>query len=88
LSWPRITRYLSKTTLQFVWVALRGRTSLQLVSCLPKRCEVMSLNCGLQHLPAALFSHRSSLGFVMIKRARVTGRGNNWMLRSLQTQTW
>jgi len=85
----RMARYLSiTTTLQFVWVALRGKTKWQLVSYLPQLRGIIRLNGGMKYLAAALFLPRSLLRRVVIERARVTARGNSRTLRCWQDHTW
>lgn len=80
-----MARYLSvTTTLQFVWVALRGTKKLQLISYLPKVWRVIHLNGGLKYLIAALLLPKSVLRKVVISRAKVTAGHNTKALARWQ----
>ena len=74
----RMARYLSLTTsLQFVWVALRGMGKGQLIANLLKAWNIIQpINGGLKYLLAALLLPRSFLRSVVISRARVTAYHN------------
>lgn len=73
-----MARYLSVTTsLQFVWVALRGATKLQLVSAFFKVWNLIQpKGGGLKYLLAAFLLPRAILKKVVISRARVTAYHN------------
>ena len=73
-----MARYLSLTTsLQFVWVALRGMGKGQQISSLLRVWNIIQpINGGLKYLMAALLLPRSFLRRVVISRARVTACHN------------
>lgn len=70
--------YLSlTTTLQFVWIALRGTGKARLITELPKVWGHIRLRKGgMKYLAAALLLPRSLLRKLVIVRARVTGHHN------------